>query len=99
MIAPVTATRSFLAGRCRHHWSGAAPLSLIALIYHYQEETWMTMLRYLHKHRPEEREEAVDKNTVGKESYLGGQQRTHSGSVERIQTLLFLPNTYECQLF
>lgn len=59
----------------------------------------MATLRYLHKHRPEERGEAMDKNTVGKGSYLGGQQRTHSGSVERIQTMPFLPNTRECQLF
>lgn len=52
------------------------------------------MLRYLHKHRPKEREEAVDTG-----NYLGGQQCTHSGSVERIQVMLFLPNTFERQLF
>lgn len=48
------------------------------------------MLRCLHKHRPDEREGAEDKDAVGEGSYLGGQQRTHSGSVERIQTMLFL---------
>lgn len=94
-MALVTGTGSLLAGRHRHNWSEAAPLALITLIYHYQEETWITMLRYLHKHRPKEREKAVDRNTVGEGSYLGGQQCTHSGSVERTQVMLFLPNTCE----
>lgn len=58
-MALVTSTGSLLAGRCRHNWSEAAPLSLTTLIYHYQEETWIVMLRYLHKHRPKEREGAV----------------------------------------
>lgn len=84
-MALVTVTGSLLSGRCRYHCSEVAPLPLITLIYHHQEET--------------EREEAVDKNTVGEGNYLVGQQRTHSGSVERIQVMLFLPNTGEYHPF